>query len=205
MCSSDLSEAEVADLTAQREAALAQQSEAQYQVGVAQQDLASASDQLQNANNQYDAALASANAINNSPAQDPVNTQPAPVPILGQTNPNVVDAVTAALGQNVSQGVQQLIRTAQNVVSNVAAIPSVVAAQIGSIITQATGVSPNSDAYAAAVTELANRLLEQGVDPNIIDALARTAQGTVDQALLDQARQVATLRQQTQNPAQSGD
>jgi len=204
-----LSDQEIASLTAQREAAAAQVQEATYQVQVSQQDLESAQGQLYTANAQYQQATETALAQPLSPNQDPsVNTNPVTATGTNQIGPfNVNQAVNAALaglGTSPAQAVNQLIRTAQNVVGNVAGIPSAVAAQIGNIISSATGVSPNSDAYAGLIQAVANQLATQGVSPDILAAL-RTAQGGIDQALLDQARNVATLRQQTQNPAQSGD
>ena len=205
-----LSEQEIADLTAQRDAAAAQLEEARYQVQVSQQDLVTASEQLDTANNQYDQAIASANAQNISPNQDPtVNTNPTTGTGTNQVGPFTAQAVNTAIaalgGTNAAQNVGQLVRTAQNVVGSTAAVPGAVAAQIGNLISQATGVSPSADGYAALVQSVVDSLRQQGVSPEILAALDRTAQGTIDQALLDQARNVATLRQQTQNPAQSGD
>jgi hypothetical protein len=204
-----LSEEEIASLTAQREAAAAQVQEATYQVQVSQQDLESAQGQLYTANAQYQQATETALAQPLSPNQDPsVNTNPATATGTNQVGPfsqqQAVNAAVAALGNNVVQGVNQLIRTAQNVVGNVAGIPSVVAAQLASTLASATGVNPNSDGYAGLVQAFADQLAAQGVSPEVLAAL-RATQGGVDQALLNQARNVATIRQQTQNPAQSGD
>lgn len=204
-----LSEEEIASLTAQREAAAAQVQEATYQVQVSQQDLESAQGQLYTANAQYQQATETALAQPLSPNQDPsVNTNPATATGTNQVGPfsqqQAVNAAVAALGNNVVQGVNQLIRTAQNVVGNVAGIPSVVAAQLASTLASATGVNPNSDGYAGLVQAFADQLAAQGVSPEVLAAL-RATQGGIDQALLDQARNVATIRQQTQNPAQSGD
>jgi hypothetical protein len=103
-----LSEQEIIDLTAQRDASAAQLAEARYQIDIAQQDLASASDQLANANNQYDQVISSANAQNTSPNLDPYSQQSleqqgADLLAAYQTNTNTTgstnDPLSAALAR----------------------------------------------------------------------------------------------------------
>jgi hypothetical protein len=124
------------------------------------------------------------------------------VSIQGVPSPNAVNAAVSALGgpTQVRQLVNQLLPGAVN--AGAAGIPSAVAATVGTIIRNATGIDINTDQGLALLQAVA---AQAGLTPDQAAALARTGQGGIDQALLDQARNVATLRQQTQNPAQSGD
>jgi hypothetical protein len=120
---------------------------------------------------------------------------------------NPVNSVLAALGgTQASQVLGQILGTPGNVSASAAGLPTAAAAaNLGNIIKTATGIDPNSDAYAALAQQLASAFAANGVNPNLVSQFLRTTQASVDQGLVDQARQVATLRQQKQNPAQSGD
>ena len=198
-----LSEQEIADITAQRDAAAAQVQEAQYQVQVSQQDLVAAGDQLDNANNQYDQAVASANAQNLSPAQDPTN--PA-VPVIptgpaaqnpGAVSPNDTNYLTTAA---VNQAAQ-FIRTAATNVTDVANLPAATVANFRTVLA-AAGIDPAAD--PGATQGIANQLIQQGLPANIANALV-SAVNAEAQGLLDSARFQQAARAQQQNPAKTGD
>ena len=195
-----LSEQEIADLTAQRDAAAAQLEEARYQVQVSQQDLAAAGDQLDNANNQYDQAVASANAQNLSPAQDPTNpvvpTIPTGPAAQNPTPVNLNNITTAAINQAT-----QFIRTAATAVTDVTNIPAATVANFRTVLT-AAGIDPNLD--PAAARALANQLIANGADANIVNALVSTVNADT-QGLLQAARAQQAYRAQQQNPAKTGD
>ena len=204
LAESGLSEQEIADLTAQRDAAAAQLDEARYQVQISQQDLAAASDQLDNANNQYDSAVASANAQNLSPVQDPSNPVVVNNPVNVTATPGTVAPgstgylTTAAINQAA-----QFIRTAAANVTDVANLPAATIANFRTVLA-ATGVDPNSDQFAATVQALADGLIAQGLSANIVNSLVSTVNADT-QGLRDLARFQVAARAQQQNPAKTGD
>ena len=198
-----LSEQEIADLTAQRDAAAAQLEEARYQIQVSQQDLAAAADQVGNANTQYELAVASANAQNLSPAQDPtIPTNPAVA-----TNPtgpanqspaavNLGNLTTAAINQAA-----QFIRTAATNVTDVANLPAATVANFKTVLA-AAGIDPAAD--PGATQGLVNRLVAEGLPANVGNALI-SAVNADTQGLLQAARAQQAYRAQQQNPAKTGD
>jgi hypothetical protein len=167
---------------------------------VAQQDLAQASDQLLNANNQYDSAVASANAQNLSPAQDPSN----PVTLTIPTGPaaqnptpvNLSNLTTAAINQAA-----QVIRTAAANVTDLANLPAATIANFRTVLA-AAGVDPATD--PGATQGIANQLIAQGLSANIANALV-SAVNADTQGLLQVAKAQQAYRSQQQNPAKTGD